>query len=85
MDTGNGAVEGDQPMHEAQHDTGAVDGPDSLQQKAAALGVESQPGFSAADLVAQLSQSGTSAQMLLDALAALPKVGAGSQLAEMLA
>lgn len=37
----------------------------------AALGLG---GFSAADLVAQLSQSGTSAQMLLDALAALPKV-----------
>lgn len=75
---GNGAV-GDDPLPEArQKDSGAALGTDSLQQKAAgaALGIESQPGFSAADLVAQLSQSGTSAQMLLDALAALPKVGA---------
>ena len=50
----------------------------SMDQLLAGLGGNQDGGgampFSAADLVSQLSQSGTSAQLLLDALAALPKV-----------
>lgn len=59
----------------AADNTGGGNGGQPSASPAPAAPGEIPTGFSAADLVAQLSQSGTSAQMLLDALAALPKVG----------
>ena len=75
--------EGPVPLLEVNGGAPAAPGPPSLNgssmdQLLAGLGGNQDGGgampFSAADLVSQLSQSGTSAQLLLDALAALPKV-----------